>query len=128
MFGFSFRSNYYLISFVSAEDSIFTNREFSFTLADDVYIRYLSYTSQEEFEADLCSRNPFKIDIGAVMTIRPRDHRTGKAQPVQRELIFDIDMTDYDEVRTCCSGAEVCQKCWKFMVVACQVLDVSLRG
>lgn len=97
-------------------------------MADDVYIRYLSYTSQEEFEADLCSRNPLKIDIGAVMTIRPRDHRMAKALPVQRELIFDIDMTDYDEVRTCCSGAEVCIKCWKFMVVACQILDVSLRG
>lgn len=93
-----------------------------------MYIRYLSYESLTEFETDLWAKNPFKIDIGAVMTIRPRDHRVGNVQPTQRELVFDIDMTDYDTVRTCCSGADVCQKCWKFMVIACKILDESLRG
>lgn len=97
-------------------------------MADEIYIRYLSYENLTEFENDLWAKNPLKIDIGAVMSIRPRDHRVGNVQPIQRELVFDIDMTDYDEVRTCCSGAEVCQKCWKFMVVACRILDESLRG
>lgn len=95
---------------------------------DDVYIRYLSYEDPSEFEADLCQRNPFKIDIGPVMSGRPKDHRTTTLVAIQRELIFDIDMTDYDEVRTCCSGAEVCTKCWKFMSVACQILDAALKG
>lgn len=112
----------------TGEESIFAHREFSFTLMDEVYLRYLSYENQKEFEMDLCAKNPFKIDIGAVMSARPRLHRVTTIQPIQRELIFDIDMTDYDEVRTCCSGASVCQKCWKFMVVACQILDTSLRG
>lgn len=98
---------------------------------DDVYIRYLSYEKQADLEADMCAKNPFKIDIGPVMTARPKDNRmfsTNSMQPVQRELIFDIDMTDYDEVRTCCSGADICQKCWKFMVIACQIIDAALRG
>lgn len=96
---------------------------------DDVYIRYLSYEKQSDLELDLCTKNPFKIDIGPVMSARPKDHRIiNSMQPVQRELIFDIDMTDYDDVRSCCSGAEICQKCWKFMVVACQIIDAALRG
>lgn len=55
-----------------AEAKIFVNREISFTLHDDIYIRYLCFDNQNELEKELCSRCPFKIDIGAVMDTRYR--------------------------------------------------------
>lgn len=62
---------------------------------------------------------------------QPRDKKITRAnnfQPSLRELVFDIDMTDYDEVRTCCSDKSICKRCWGFMASACDVLDHVLRG
>ena len=48
-------------------------------------------------------------------------------KPLQRELVFDIDMTDYDSVRRCCSEANICSRCWVFIAAAVKVLDRSIR-
>lgn len=47
--------------------------------------------------------------------------------PQLRELVFDIDMTDYDSIRTCCSGADICKRCWVFIAAAVRVLDKGIR-
>ena len=44
-----------------------------------------------------------------------------------RELVFDIDMTDYDSIRTCCSDAAICNRCWVFICAAVVVLDKAIR-
>ena len=109
-------------------DNYFARREFSFTLSGDVYIRYISFNDADELKQALLQKNPEKIDIGAVYNIPPKDNKREFTpfRAIERELVFDIDMTDYDDVRYCCSGAAICPKCWLFMVIAAKVLNRAL--
>ena len=52
----------------------FYNREFSFTLAGDIYCRYLSFKTAEDFHKALVDRVPHKMDIGAVFNMSPARH------------------------------------------------------
>ncbi len=40
---------------------------------------------------------------------------------MERELVFDIDLTDYDDVRTCGKEGHICTACWPLMAVAMEV-------
>ncbi|KAJ0180442.1 hypothetical protein K1T71_003846 [Dendrolimus kikuchii] len=103
-----------------------SNRELSFTLADDIYLRYLTINNQKELQTLLQKKCPHKLDIGGVYNTKPSIGRHD-AVVLSRELVFDIDLTDYDEIRTCCQEAKVCEKCWKFMVIACEIIDKALK-
>lgn len=114
----------------SMDKSFFSKREFSFTIQDDIYIRYQSFKDLAELTSAIQKRQPHKIDIGAVFSLPPKDHNSVKPESfktVERELVFDIDMTDYDDIRTCCSGANICLKCWPYMTMAVKVIDQILR-
>jgi len=119
---------------------IFSRREFSFTLepvpGEEIYIRYQSFSDLEGLKSAVNHKQPRKIDIGAVFSHPPKDKnafggsssKSTGFRPVQRELVFDIDLTDYDDVRRCgCSGAKICRVCWTFMTAALKILDQGLR-
>ena len=121
----------------SSSDSVLSRREFSFTIepspGDEIYVRYQSFSSSFDLAAAVRRRNPVKIDIGAVFNHPPRNKAAlgGSAdfKPDQRELVFDIDLTDYDEVRKCgCQGAKICPRCWTAMSMAVRVMDEGLRS
>uniref|UniRef100_A0A5B7BAF8 DNA primase n=1 Tax=Davidia involucrata TaxID=16924 RepID=A0A5B7BAF8_DAVIN len=117
----------------ACDHSYFGRREFSFTLDNDIYLRFQSFNSAVELENSIKEKCPFKIDIGPVYSVDPaKRHAYAQAgdnvfTPVEKELVFDVDITDYDDVRYCCSGADICLDCWPLMTVAIKVIDTALR-
>jgi DNA primase small subunit len=157
---YPFKSIFKWLNHEHTPSRLFTHREIAFTLQNDVYLRYNSFTTADEMKKQTCTLNPTRFEIGPVYTARvrfvdclslfvphlfrpldadpsnndrrskPRDRKTvrpGAFAPAQRELVFDVDMTDYDSIRTCCSGADICKRCWGFIGAAVRVLDTAVR-
>lgn len=80
---------------------------------------------------DVLRLMPSRFEIGPVYSTNPRDRKQLKNlsafRPLSKELCFDIDLTDYDDIRTCCDQANICIKCWQFITMAIRVVDVALR-
>lgn len=78
-----------------------------------------------ELQNALKEKVPSKIDIGPVYTQDPAKRAAYKGdtsasgfKPVERELVFDIDLTDYDDVRNSSTGTGMSRKCWSLMHIA----------
>lgn len=76
----------------------------------------------------LLHKVPLKLDVGAIYNINPRIAKAhpGDFTPVQHELVFDIDISDYDDVRNCCKETSICPKCWPFMRIGAKILHSIL--
>lgn len=105
-------------NFPGSDQTYLSRREFSFTLEQDIYVRYQSFKDQGEMEQSIKEKNPHKIDIGpvfnvdvsfnssfkvknyvlrAIMSFQPAKRNAyqnlGSEKlfaPVERELVFDI--------------------------------------
>jgi DNA primase small subunit len=116
--------------------NLFLHREFSFTIKnahtdDEIYLRYQSFSHPSDFQAAIQKRIPIKIDIGAIFTHPPIQKHTfatsSSFQPLEREFVLDIDLTDYDDIRNCgCQNANICPICWKYMYMAMDTINTVL--
>ncbi|ORX71685.1 primase, polypeptide 1, 49kDa [Anaeromyces robustus] len=127
---FPFKQYYQWLSYGNVNKEYFPHREFSFTFGNDIYSRFQSFENEKDFKTHLKDYNPRKIDIGAVYNTKPKNKKNlpnNALKPKEKELVFDIDMTDYDDIRTCCTGGDICKKCWTFMTIAIKIMDRALR-
>lgn len=128
---FPFRQLFQWLNHAPTPSPDFAHREFAFTLPNDAYLRYQSFPTADLLRKQCIQMLPSRFEIGPMYTTNPRDRKTlrntSAFRPLMKELVFDIDMTDYDDIRTCCSGASICHKCWSFITMAIKTLDVALR-
>jgi DNA primase small subunit len=55
---------------LSVPAKLFTHREFAFTLAGDIYIRYNSFHSADDFKKEVLRLNPSRFEIGPQYSAR----------------------------------------------------------
>lgn len=110
--------------------STFYKREFAFLLEDNIFVRNVSFKDTNELVSYL-TNNPVRMAyVGAVYETPPSKHNTiQKIKWTSREFCFDLDLNDYDLVRTCgCRGKEqYCSICWSLVQDAAAFLDKTLR-
>ncbi|KAM4057927.1 DNA primase small subunit [Hirsutella rhossiliensis] len=128
---FPWRHLFHWLNHSPSPTNDFAHREFAFTLPNDAYLRYQSFPTADLLRKDVLRLMPSRFEIGPVYSANPRDRKTlrnsSAFKPLAKELCFDIDLTDYDDVRTCCDKANICNRCWTFITMAIKVVDVALR-
>lgn len=116
----------------STDPAYTTRREYSVALRtaekEEQIVRYECCPTKEALRKLLRRDNPeemvLKLDIGPVYNADVRLNKTGaNFHPEEKELVFDIDMDEYDDVRTCCKGKRVCNQCFRFLTGAAKVIE-----
>lgn len=104
---------------------------------DDLMRRYQAPADAAEWRQLLGTntRRLRKVDVGAVYYAPPaaieaiREGRKLADMVARRELVFDVDLNDYRDVRFCCgSTATCCTACWPLAHAAAVLLDALLRA
>jgi DNA primase small subunit len=128
---FPFRYLFQWLNHSPLETNDFAHREFAFTLPNDAYLRYQSFPNADALRKQCMQLIPSRFEIGPVYSTNPRERKTLRKasafKPLSKELVFDIDLTDYDGIRTCCEGAKICKLCWKWIPMSIEVVDKALR-
>ncbi len=130
-------SNYFKIdkvmSYIGFAD--FDHREFGFVVRNrndpskEHFIRNISFPTANKLVNYMVNNAVRNAYIGAVY-----DHPLSNSRPIsnkswiRREFIFDIDIDEYDEVRTCgCHGDQFCVDCWTLVEDAVLFIEETLK-
>lgn len=113
---------------------LFCNREFSFSLfssnLNNIYSRWNSFNQIEELKTKILSITPLphSLHIGAIynLPVMKSNLELPEFEGIKKELIFDIDITSYSDVRNCCNGKVLCIKCWKLLYIAINIIETIL--
>ena len=100
-------------------------REFAFTRRGGAVVRKLFFHTVQEWRAAVARMRPIRMDVGAVFCKPQFD-----SEVVRRELVFDVDANDYDDVRTPATGecgSVLGQRGWVFLAAAAAVIESVLR-
>ena len=69
------------------------------------------------------------MELGAVYNRQPNMKKESELFiPIGHELVFDIDITDYDNVRACCKGKAICDGCFLLLKGSIKTLRYILEG
>ncbi|KAN0012414.1 hypothetical protein ACTFIU_007715 [Dictyostelium citrinum] len=117
----------------------FERREFSVKIrkaGKSFVIRNKSFNRVEDLKEFLKGKQgndgvyevPERLDIGPICSWEPSKLSTvSDYHPVSKELVFDIDVDDYNPIRICCGSTSLCEKCWGFLAVSAEFIDNYLR-
>lgn len=117
----------YFLSFIGLSN--FQNREFGFVVGDNKFVRNISFSSTDKLKEYMVQNSVKHAYVGAVY-----DQPPSKNNPIQkikwksREFIYDIDIDEYDLVRTCgCHGDVYCKDCWSLVQEAAIFIDKTMK-
>ncbi|MCK4973246.1 MAG: hypothetical protein KAS52_07985, partial [Candidatus Heimdallarchaeota archaeon] len=109
--------------------SNFKNREFGFVVGQDRFVRNISFQNTEKLLEFMVNNSVKHAYVGAVYDTAPsKEYPIQKIKWNYREFIYDIDIDEYDLVRTCgCQGDQYCKECWSLVQDAAVFIDQTMR-
>lgn len=72
-------------------------------------VRKVGFSNEEDMRKELQTNCPYSVYSAAIYSSAVATKVTLKGiDPVKTDLVFDLDLNDYDELRTCCKDKKVC--------------------
>jgi DNA primase small subunit len=103
-------------------------RELCIENVDACYIRWLSVASHDELRVLFKDKRVEKFHTGAIFSNEPRFKKKGlEMSPIERELVFDIDVNDYAVWGIDANDIASCDYAWPIVAFGMKMVKHVLR-